>query len=675
MIARQLIKTGLRSAAFVVALLACACASIGTPGGGAVDEEAPYPVGANPAFGATDVPTTLKSAVVYFNELINVKDAFSKVTVSPVPKTTPRVTSQGKRVVVSFSDTLAKNTTYTIDFSDAIEDVNESNPLEGLIYNFSTGDGSDSLRIAGMVLGARDLEPRQGMLVGVHTELNDSAFKTLPLVRIARTDQRGRFVIRGLSARPYRVFALGDANRDYKWDNPQEEIAFYPETVIPSAEPWTTVDTVYNPLTGEVDSTTTRRTTRFLPNDLLLSAFTIDYKPQYLVKYERPDSARLQFIFGDAPDIKPEIKPLAAPGVSDWLLEEYRAGSDTIHYWIREPALVALDSLEIAMRYRRHAADRVTMEWATDTLLMRAPKSPAQPKKKNDKKAAPDTAAIVEKHLDVRMLGGSLRDVHLPILLETSEPIARFDAESFRLSRKEDTLWVNTDKPLIVQPDTTHIRRLRISYPWEYGATYRLERDTAAIVGLYGHFPAPDETTINIKKESDYAALTMRIAGLPDSVASYVELLNTSDTPVRMVRVENGNAVFRFVSPSTYYARLFIDADGDSIYTTGSYDLLREPEEVYYYPGKLKLRANWDIVQTWNPFENNIDRQKPEEITKNKPKSRKNSRTRIKKQTEEDEEDDYFDPTANPFDPNSKKRNSGNGRSSGNYHGGTVSPY
>ncbi len=654
MLSRQLKKTGLRSAAFVVALLACACASIGSPGGGAVDEEPPYPVAANPAFDARGVPTTLKRAMIEFDELVNVKDAFSKVTVSPVPPTTPRVTSQGRRVFVTFGDTLATNTTYTIDFADAIEDVNESNPAEGVIYSFSTGDGVDSLRIAGMVLGARDLEPRQGMLVGVHTELNDSAFKTLPFVRIARTDQRGRFVIRGLSQQPYRVFALADANRDYKWDNPAEEIAFYPGVVTPTAEPWTAVDSVYDPTTGRADSAVSRMSTRFLPNDLLLSAFSVDYKPQYLIKYERPDSTRLQFVFGASPDSLPRLKALNAPGARDWLLTEHHAGSDTVSYWIREPALVATDSLQIALTYRRHALDRVTMEWATDTLLMRPPKV-QQPKKKDKKKDEEESEGPKIQPLVVSLLGGTTHDVHLPLTIETKEPIVRIDPDAFRLLRKEDTLWVDVDRPLNVRRDTTHLRRLTIAYPWEYGATYRLERDSAAIVGLYGHLSASEETTLTIKKESDYAALRLDISGLPDSIAAYAELLNTSDNPVRTVRVNNGVAVFRHIPPATYYARLYLDTAGDSIYTTGSYDLLRQPEEVYYYPKKITLRANWDMAQTWNPFEGNADTQKPEALLKNKPKSRKRGSTVKKENATEDEEDDYFDPTANPFDPNSRR--------------------
>lgn len=133
-----------------------------------------------------------------FDELINVKDAFSKVVVSPTSKSTPRVSSQGRRVTIEF-DSLAPNTTYTVDFADAIEDNNEGNQLQGFTYSFSTGPELDSLRISGRVFSARNLEPQQSMIVGVHSNLADSAFSTTRLLRVAKTDDRGQFTIRGLA--------------------------------------------------------------------------------------------------------------------------------------------------------------------------------------------------------------------------------------------------------------------------------------------------------------------------------------------------------------------------------------------------------------------------------------------------------------------------------------------
>ena len=173
------------------ATLIASCASIGNPSGGPRDEDPPRFVRANPAQGSVNVDR--KRIDIEFDELVNVKDAFQKVVVSPTSKSVPRVSSLGKKVTVQFNDSLLPNTTYTIDFANSIEDNNENNKLQGFTYSFSTGPTLDTLQISGMVLSADALEPQQGMLVGVYSNLADSAFSTLPFERVAKTDAEADF--------------------------------------------------------------------------------------------------------------------------------------------------------------------------------------------------------------------------------------------------------------------------------------------------------------------------------------------------------------------------------------------------------------------------------------------------------------------------------------------------
>ena len=128
------------------------------------------------------------------------------------------------------------NTTYTIDFADAIKDLNEGNVLDGLAIDFSTGDSIDTLCISGMVLEARNLEPAQGMLVGIYSNLSDTAITSLQLERIAKTNQLGQFTVRNLKPGQYQIFALNDVNRDYRWDR-TEDVAFYDVAVSPAPRP------------------------------------------------------------------------------------------------------------------------------------------------------------------------------------------------------------------------------------------------------------------------------------------------------------------------------------------------------------------------------------------------------------------------------------------------------
>ena len=206
------------------AMLVAACANMGRPEGGPRDELPPVYVRSNPAMGQLNVKGN--KITVEFDENIALDDAMNKIVVSPAQRTTPAISSNAKRVTVELRDTLLPNTTYTIDFADAVKDLNEGNVLDGLALDFATGDTIDTLRISGMVFEAQTLEPAQGMLVGVYSNLEDSAIHTLPMDRITKTNQLGQFTIRNLKEGTYRIFALNDVNRDYHWDR-SEDVAFY----------------------------------------------------------------------------------------------------------------------------------------------------------------------------------------------------------------------------------------------------------------------------------------------------------------------------------------------------------------------------------------------------------------------------------------------------------------
>ena len=110
-------------------------------------------LGASPTERATDVNS--KKVNIYFNEFIKLENASEKVVVSPPQIEAPEIKATGKRITVSLQDKLQPNTTYTIDFSDAITDNNEGNPLGNYTYSFSTGDHIDTLEVAGYVLELR----------------------------------------------------------------------------------------------------------------------------------------------------------------------------------------------------------------------------------------------------------------------------------------------------------------------------------------------------------------------------------------------------------------------------------------------------------------------------------------------------------------------------------------
>ena len=182
---------------FLVSVLLVACARMGQPDGGWYDEVPPRVVGANPVERATDVSS--KRLEIRFSEFIKLENATENVVICPPQIEQPEIKTMGKVIRIDLKDSLKANTTYTIDFSDAITDNNENNPMGNFTYVFSTGKEIDTLEVAGYVLNAEDLEPVKGSLVGLYDNLADSAFTTQPMLRIGRTDGSGHFRIRGIA--------------------------------------------------------------------------------------------------------------------------------------------------------------------------------------------------------------------------------------------------------------------------------------------------------------------------------------------------------------------------------------------------------------------------------------------------------------------------------------------
>ena len=613
------------------------CASMGRPQGGARDVTPPAYVRSNPPHGTLNFKGERIEA--FFDENIQLDDAFNKVIVSPTQKITPVVRSFGRRVTVELRDTLKPNTTYTIDFADAIQDLNEGNVLDGFALDFSTGDSIDTLRLSGIVLEARTLEPAQAMTVGIYREPADTAITTLPFERIARTNQLGQFTVRNLKAGNYAVYAINDLNRDNKWDR-SEDIAFLGHLATPSVEAITVTDTIRT--AAGTDSLATRPGTAYYPNDLLLTWFNEGYKSQYLKDYKRPERRKITLEMGAPADSLPEIAVVKGPqgrSFSEMAVLQHNATNDTLTYWLHDPELIAADSLMLSVRHlNTDTLDRIV--WKTDTLRFFW-RDKDKKKKKKDEEA--DTVPKPIELLPLTMTSPSDFDVYQPLRLGTSTPIARADTAAFHLEMLVDTIWTAVPHSPVRADTLNPLTGLVIDFDTGPGQKYRIRVDSLGVENIYGLHNKDFSQEFKVRELEEYSNLVLNIT--PDSLPMMVELLSEADNPVRVVSAEKGKAIFRYVNPGTYYARLWIDADSNGIWTTGCVIDSLQPEEVYYYPRKIDLKANWDVENSWDIYELPVDAQKPMKIRKNKPKPKKGEEPLPDEDVELDEWGEPIDPT------------------------------
>ena len=114
------------------------CANIIPPLGGPRDSLPPVLLDVDPP------DSTLlfnKNRITFnFDEYIDLKDVVNNLFFTPTFDINPKVAARGKTIFIQFSDTaLLPNTTYVIDFGNAVVDMNEGNVFRNLNYAFSTG--------------------------------------------------------------------------------------------------------------------------------------------------------------------------------------------------------------------------------------------------------------------------------------------------------------------------------------------------------------------------------------------------------------------------------------------------------------------------------------------------------------------------------------------------------
>ena len=616
------------SVAFLLTLVACA--SIGNPDGGPFDEEPPVLLEAIPKINATNVKG--RKFVLNFDENIKLEKAFEKVVVSPPQTEMPEIKYSAKKVSVELLDTLLPNMTYSIDFSDAIVDNNEGNPYENFAYVFSTGDTVDTLAVSGTVLNAQDLEPVKGVTVGLHSCLDDTAFTKKTFERISRTDSRGRFTIKGIAPGKYRVYALGDANQNYIFDQKSEKIAYQEMIIEPFAAPAVRPDTVWRD-SVTIDTIRMVDYIRFQPDDIVLRLFNEEMYMQQLVKYPRQDHHKIVMFFAAPNQELPKIEGLGFDASNAYLLEP-SLKKDTLTLWFKDSLVYRNDTLPMTVTYK--VLDSIgNMIDRTDTLYISARKKWETVKrieneilekeiKDFNKKAKkqvgydennPPVYEPPTKVLPVRFSGSGTMDVNGKCRFRFEEPLMSIDTSMIHLSIKSDTLWVPI--PFVFRQEKNSIRGYDIFAEWRPGETYLLQADSAAFKGLYGGVSKQFRQEMRCRDLDEYAVLYLNINGVGDN--AIVQLITSDEKVVQEARTSGGRCAFYFLKPNTYYLRLILDENNNGKWDPGDYAKGLQPEKVFYYNHSLELRPMFEYSQDDWDINAPLNEQKPLSITRQKP--------------------------------------------------------
>lgn len=209
------------------------CANIVPPSGGPRDSTAPVllksvPLDSTRNFKETRIAFT-------FDDYVEVQNIQQELLVSPTPKQTPEVNYRLNTVTVRIKDTLEANTTYTLDFGNAIKDINEGNVLKNFTYTFSTGAYIDSLTFSGKVILAETGNTDTTMIVMLHSSNDDSAVVKENPRYVTKLDSKGNFTFKNLPPKTYSVYALKDEGGSRRYFGEKQLFAFADSPVVISA--------------------------------------------------------------------------------------------------------------------------------------------------------------------------------------------------------------------------------------------------------------------------------------------------------------------------------------------------------------------------------------------------------------------------------------------------------
>ena len=192
-----------------IALVAVGCAQVRGLNGGAKDVTPPKLLAQSIDSFATNVATN--TLVLNFDEFVQA-GAANEVIVSPALKQPATLICNKRLAMLSWSDTLKANTTYTIEFGNAISDITEGNKA-ALNFVFSTGSVLDSASISGVVYDAvKGGVPEKATVI----LYSDSLMGSVAYAK--KVNDKGEFIFNYLPKANFHIAAFSDLNENRIWD-------------------------------------------------------------------------------------------------------------------------------------------------------------------------------------------------------------------------------------------------------------------------------------------------------------------------------------------------------------------------------------------------------------------------------------------------------------------------
>lgn len=535
------------------------------PSGGPKDTIPPVLIKIEPGNNTRNMPLADVKLSLTYNEYTVVKEA-SGIYLSPPTKHAPSAKVKGKSILVTLRDTLAENTTYTVDFNNALADNNEGNMAPRFTYVFSTGDEIDSMYITGTVLDCEKLTPVKGVLVALYDDLSDSACMVSLPAAATRADDWGFFVIRNIKPKPYQIYAYTDEDKDNKYMQGEDQIAFHDTLFTPTL---IVRDSIYE--LGSFDMKDTLACEK-RESQLSLLLFKETASRQFIKNKGRKDLKRGFIRFNAHNTVLNSFQVFGVD--SSAITMNFTPERDSMDFWINTSYSLP-DSLLLTVEYlKTDSLGNLSMTKEDIAISLTD-----EQKKEIADKAKADTLINVDykcKNENVEQDG---------ITLTFPDPLSSIDTSAI-LFVSTNPKNQNDTVAFVFEKDSSkfEVYHMQMSQKYQTGYKYQVLFPEAAFKDIYGRKSSEKKIDIQLPNTDKTGSITLNVSGVNDT-RYIIELVSGDKKNVfRSFTVDKDTQLyFPYLAAGEYSFRITEDRNGNGIFDSGNLLKRQQPEKVVLF--------------------------------------------------------------------------------------------
>lgn len=511
------------------------CASIKQPEGGPRDTTPPKILKMFPE--DKTVNFKAEKLIIEFDEYFKIENEYKEFSVSPEMKRPPVLKKKGKKLEITFPDSLETNTTYTLNFGKAIADVNEGNVVKNLTYVFATGAQLDSLSIKGRVTNSLTGEPELDAVAFVFPLSKDTLLgKGKPSI-YTTTDSSGNYSLNNLRKDTYRIYAIKEKNGDKIYQQSTDEIGFIKDSVL---------------LTANLDSMNMKvfkeRATLFRMIDKKLGSDGV-----------------ISFIFNQKLK-SPEVIVLEPSALDVSKKFRFSPTKDSLKVWLTD---LSFDSTKISIKDEGKLLQTTTLTRGKKETYLRT--------------------LIVNTNLE-----GNVLNPHRPLRISFNLPVENADPSKVVLL--EDSVEIEN---FTLVKDSTDFLSYTLKYPWKPKKTYDLRLGAGAFTAIFNTKNKEYPSTFTVAGKDNYGTLKAKII-TPEKDKNYIlQVVDGNKQVINTLLIKQDTAVnFTNYKAGKYFIRITYDSNKNGVWDTGNVSKRLQPEKIWDVPKELSIKPLWERNET-----------------------------------------------------------------------------